>query len=205
MISAQPTNRVPEIQNPNSKLQNPAHRQRRAEAIDACVKLMAEKMQNPDLSVEQICKIGDTLAKFAREDNAADRAAAAVRIAELRANSVAHKSSRPGRGYSPDAPWGRKEDGTPYTEDEFRIHLRRAVHDIYGVKLKDSFFGPLPIVSDVPGSPYYSAEFAARAAVRATARRDASPAMDSAPSPIPAECRQHEPDPCVGLIVASTS
>jgi hypothetical protein len=159
MTAAKPIDPVPEIQNPNSKIQNP--RDRLAQAIDLCVQRLRQKLEDPDLPTDQLCKIGDTLAKFAREDNAADRITASVQVARLRARSTARgpaslriaddrarfgqAAERPSFRYEPTAPWGRKPDGTAHTQAEFNAHLKRAMSEIYGINMTDDHFKPYPI------------------------------------------------------------
>jgi len=125
------------------------YRRNRAKAEDISVEHIKAKMEAgaDALSVDDVCKLAAALARFKREDNAADRISASVHIAEVRAKpALAQKPQSPKHRYEPEAPWGRKEDGTPYTQEEFNEHLKLAMKEIYGINMTEDHFKPYPIV-----------------------------------------------------------
>jgi hypothetical protein len=71
---------------------------------------------------------------IAREKNDIARLAATRRGARSPSdNPQSRRSSKSDVPYDEDAPWGRKDDGTPYTRTEFLASLDEAVKDIYGI------------------------------------------------------------------------
>lgn len=106
-----------------------------------------------------------TRKKSARKSRTADRGR---RIAEAR---CAHCGGRHGEGEAPTrrrgvsparydadearaAPWGRRPDGTPHTQEEFVAFLRETVRALYGVSLTTETDVPAPAIASEIGVSY---------------------------------------------------
>jgi len=68
-----------------------------------------------------------------REKNELARLAATRSAATRKGARSPSDRSNSSDPYDDDAPWGRKDDGTPYTHAEFLTALDDAVKDIYGI------------------------------------------------------------------------
>jgi hypothetical protein len=101
------------------------------------------KLASLDLPDDEFHRCVKDFTELEKQRVASQRIAAAVRVAELRAESRITREEKPAgpraRPYQADAPWGTKADGTPYTEDEFQKTLRRSVREIYGLNLPENY------------------------------------------------------------------
>lgn len=102
-----------------------------------------------NLTPEQFCKLVQAYCELRKQDAAFDKNRAAVEAARLRASpSRDRKAAGSSRHASDlDAPYGRKDDGTPYTEAEFQDALARSVREIYGIQMD------APEPANAAGSP----------------------------------------------------
>ncbi len=120
-----------------------------------------ERMKADDLSNADLCKFADQCSDFQKLANDREKTAISrervmvserrtsahyhiargrnetqLELARLRAET-AKARSRPDHPQvdedDPTAPWGRKKDGEPYTQDEFRDSLNEAIRDIWGL------------------------------------------------------------------------
>lgn len=120
-----------------------------------------ERMKADDLTNADLCKFADKCSDFQKLANDREKTAIArertlayerrtsahyhiargrnetqLELARLRAEA-AKERTRPDHPRvdedDPTAPYGRKKDGTPYTQDEFRDSLNEAIRDIWGL------------------------------------------------------------------------
>ncbi|HVP10780.1 MAG TPA: hypothetical protein VMV94_06270 [Phycisphaerae bacterium] len=93
------------------------------------------------LSPDQLVKYIHAYADLAKIDVARERIRADIEIAGIRADAVRYAADKRARSrdddsqFTPDAPYGRKKDGTPYEFGEYLDNMTRAFRDIYGTKV----------------------------------------------------------------------
>lgn len=96
-------------------------------------------VENKELSPEQVCKYLQGYCELKKQDAAREKNAVALRVASVKpmARATAVGTKQADSGVRQPAPYGRKDDGTPYTHTEFRAVLARSVRDIYGLSMPD--------------------------------------------------------------------
>ncbi|HVP09562.1 MAG TPA: hypothetical protein VMV94_00045 [Phycisphaerae bacterium] len=93
------------------------------------------------LSPDQLVKYVRVYADLAKLDIARERIRADIEIAGIRADTAKYVADKRARSrdddtqFTPDAPYGRKKDGTPYEFGEYLDNMTRAFRDIYGTKV----------------------------------------------------------------------
>ncbi len=78
--------------------------------------------------------VGEARTEAAARAADARRAEAQARDSRRRDRADPRKRERDHEREEIEAPFGRKPDGTPYTHAEFKVQLRKAVRDIYGIE-----------------------------------------------------------------------
>lgn len=162
------------ISNPQSEIPNPqfdlpslsdsAERAALARLVVLC--------SDPETPPELFCKLAHVFCEIKKQNNAAAKTAAVLELGraktaamleigrdklaamlELAKAKARRRPRRDSDDSDPDpdgpAPYGRKSDGSPYTEAEFRSALDAAVADLYGLSAPDEN-RPAPLIPATP-------------------------------------------------------
>jgi len=110
-------------------------RKLRIECEHVLLRGLIDRAKQDDLSHEQFCKCLQVYCELKKHDVAAEKNIITVETARDKntaaQGAIAGKTSASDHDYT--APYGRNNDGTPYTRDEFRRGLAQSVADIYGL------------------------------------------------------------------------
>lgn len=94
-----------------------------------------DRIKKDELSPDQFCRHMQAYCEFKKQDVAAIKALGGAE--DKAPNTAARNAERSATGQGRTTPFGRSDDGTPYTRDRFRRDLTRSVTDIYGLDLPD--------------------------------------------------------------------
>ncbi|MFH1418371.1 MAG: hypothetical protein ABII12_08825 [Planctomycetota bacterium] len=96
-------------------------------------------VEDKAISPEQVCKYLQGYCELKKQDAVREKNVVALRVASVKpmARTTAVGTKQPDSGVRQPAPYGKKDDGTPYTHAEFRAVLARSVRDIYGLSTPD--------------------------------------------------------------------
>ena len=128
-----------ELNHPSLDTSRPAH-----ELLpDIMAKNVLEAMVDPNMSSKRLNRLSLIYSRVQNAFNS--RRMTEVNIEKAKAQTEAARRSHvePGprkrEAYGPDAPFGRKADGTPYTEEEYEKGWRQAVREVYGLDLPANY------------------------------------------------------------------
>ena len=106
---------------------------------------MRDDLDRARTSPGTVIRYAHVFARLAKVENDRQRLDVNLEIARIKAQAAVdaanarHAPDDDRDEYTPDAPWGRKKDGTPYTHEEFMVFLRRACRDIWGLDLPKNY------------------------------------------------------------------
>jgi hypothetical protein len=97
------------------------------------------RLQAPDLDNRSFCTLSGVYCDVRKQSAAQERVAVAHDAVQIRKNEQVMKNRH---APTPDAPYGLKADGTPYTDEEYHAGIKQAVIDAYGADFYPDYKSP---------------------------------------------------------------